>query len=352
MREYLSHWGTGVAHLFQILHYESLADRTSFDRGTYVLAGLQLTPGLQQIVEELHRRLSLPDGVRFLNHPKRTMGRYALLGELRRRNLNEFRAVRLNEGVAALRYPIFLRSEWEHTGALSPLLRSPSEVDGGIGRAVWQGHRWEDLLAVEFCNTADANGYYRKYSAYIVGDRILPKSLEYGRSWMLKHAQCEYSEPMLLEEREYIVGNPHEAQLREIFGIAGVEYGRIDYAIKDGRVQTWEINLHPTIGRGPDLKRSGRVPLELEPTRRVGKEHFYRGFAAAWREVDLSAGARPPISVAFEPRIGRSELSAERTPARSHRLLRRALRPFKPLFETVARPLFPLVGRLARRGER
>ncbi len=53
LHEYFSRWGAGVADRFRILHYESLADRTSFDRGTYVLAGLQLTPGLQRLVEEL-----------------------------------------------------------------------------------------------------------------------------------------------------------------------------------------------------------------------------------------------------------------------------------------------------------
>ncbi len=92
---------------------------------------------------------------------------------------------------------------------------------------------------------------------------------------------------MILEERAYIVGNPHEAQLREIFGIAGVGYGRIDYAVLNGRVQTWEINLHPTIGRGPGEDRKKRVPPELEPLRDVGKAHFHRGFSAAWEAVDI-----------------------------------------------------------------
>ena len=345
--QYLSEWGKGVADRFRILHYESLAERTSFDRGTYVLAALELSPALQHLVEELYQCLSATNCVRFLNHPTRTLRRYALLQELRRLNLNGFRAVRLNEGVAALRYPVFLRSDWEHTGALSSLLHSPSEVEC-VGQAVWQGHRWEELLAVEFHDTADADGHYRKYSAYIVGDRILPKNLEYGRSWMLKHAQCEFSERMLLEEREYIVGNPHVAQLREIFAIAGVEYGRIDYAIKDGRVQTWEINLHPTIGRGPVATRKKRVPPELEPLRNVGKEHFYRGFAAAWEAVDLPSEGGPPVAIAFDVRTtgeARSRLASRGF----MQALRRGARPLKPLLKPLCRPVFTALARLARR---
>jgi hypothetical protein len=348
LREYLSRWGAGVADRFRILHYESLADRISFDRGTYVLSTLQLAPGPQRLLEEWHGRLAAADGVRFLNHPTRTLRRYALLEELARRGLNEFRAARLTEDVAALRYPIFLRSEWEHTGALSPLLRSPAEVEGAIGRAVWQGHRWEELLAVEFCDTADANGFYRKYSAYIVGDRILSRSMEYGRSWMLKHARSEFAEPMLLEERAYVFGNPHEKELREIFAIAGVQYGRIDYAVKDGRIQTWEINLHPTIGRGQREHRS--VPEELEPIRLVGKEHFHRGFEAAWKEVDLPSDAGPSIPVVLDASIVSAARSGGPRRGRRLRLLRAALRPFRPILETVGRPLLPLVARLAARG--
>ena len=353
LHEYFSHWGTRVADRFRILHYESLAGRTSFDRGTYVLADLHLTPGLQRLVEELYGRLSAADGVRFLNHPTRTMRRYALLEELRRRNLNDFRAVHLDEGVEALRYPIFLRSEWEHSGALSTLLHSPSEVERWIGQSIWQGRRWRDLLAVEFCDTADADGYYRKYSAYIVGDRILAKTLEYGRSWMLKHSQCEFSERMILEERAYIVENPHEAQLREIFRIAGVEYGRIDYSVRDGRVQTWEINLHPTIGRGPEGSQKRKVvPPELEPMRNVGKEHFYRAFAEAWEAVDLPLDGRPPIPIAFDARTVAAARSRPAPRGGFLRTLRQAARPLKPLLEPVSLPVFLFLARLARRGRR
>jgi hypothetical protein len=250
-----------------------------------------------------------------------------------------------------LRYPIFLRSEFEHSGALSPLLHSPTELEGAIGRAVWQGYRWEDLLAVEFCDTADADGYYRKYSAYIVGDRVLAKSLEYGRAWMLKHAQCEFSEPMILEEREYICGNPHEKELRQIFAIAGVEYGRIDYAIKEGRVQTWEINLHPTLGRGAREHRRKRVPPELEPLRDVGKEHFHRGFSAAWEAVDLPSDP-PPVPIAFDASVVAATRSRIHRSGGFRRALRRVLRPFKPLLAPLSRPFFPLIAGLARRRQR
>jgi hypothetical protein len=351
IRNYLSEQGRGVADRFRILHYEDLASRRSFGRGVYVLTWLQLPPGQQAIVEQLVARLSA-EGVAVLNHPTRTLGRFDLLEELRKRGLNEFRAARLAGGdVASLRYPIFLRSEREHTGSLSALLRSPSELDGAIGRALWLGYRMDDLLAVEFCDTSDAQGLFRKYGAYIVGDRILATSLASGRGWMLKHSSAEFSEAAILEERAYIFENPHESQLREIFEIAGVRFGRIDYAVKDVRVQTWEMDLLPTIGRGPGEEVRAVVPPELEPLRRPGKDHFYEGFAEAWEAIDRPS-ARAPIEIEFEaPPSNASDV----IPARRRGplgALRRGLRPLKPLLEPVAPLIYPFLARLARRERR
>jgi hypothetical protein len=42
-------------------------------------------------------------------------------------------------------------------------------------------------------------------------------------------------------------GALHEASLREIFRLARIEYGRMDYALLGGRLQVWEINTNPTI---------------------------------------------------------------------------------------------------------
>src|SRR5262249_14439772 len=145
----------------------------------------------------------------------------------------------------------------------------------------------------------DSAGYYRKYSAFVVGDRILPRSLEIGRNWMLKHSRSEFTLPIMEEERAYMVGNPHGAELARIFAATRIEYGRIDYAIADGRLQPWEINLHPTIGGGPGPSK-GLVPQELLPYREETKSVFYRGFAEAWAAVDLPSGGAPVTLSASE----------------------------------------------------
>ncbi len=348
IREYLELWGRNLSERMRILHYETLVRQTRCDPGTYVLSTLdELNPAMQRVIEDLHSQLEGRDGVRILNHPARTLRRYDLLVELARRNLNAFRAARAGEDLGGLRYPAFLRSQRDHEGAISPLLHSSAAVEAGIGRALVQGHRLRDLLVVEFCPTADENGFYRKYAAFIVGNRVVARSLNYGREWMLKFGGNAYSRSMVLEERDYVLSNPHEAQLAEIFRIGGVEYGRIDYSLKDGRVQTWEINLNPTIGRGSRPKKN-KAPAELDPIRQETKECFYSRFQEAWEAVDLAADGQPALPIAIDPRAIRATLSAGARPGRLLATFRAALRPVKPLIEPRAAPALRLLSRLAR----
>ena len=52
-------------------------------------------------------------------------------------------------------------------------------------------------------------------------------------------------EHLLDEERAFVAENPHNDQLQEVFELANIQYGRIDYAVVDGRLQVWEINTNP-----------------------------------------------------------------------------------------------------------
>jgi hypothetical protein len=348
LREYLEFWGRNLSERMSILHYETLVRQTQCDRGTYVLSTLdELNPAMRQAIEDLHRQLDGRDGVRILNHPVRTLRRYDLLAELHRRDLNEFRAARAGEDLTGLRYPVFLRGERDHEGAISPLLHSAPAVEAGIGRALVQGHRLRDLMVVEFCATADEEGFYRKYAAFVVGNRVVARSLNYGREWMLKFGRNEYSRPMVLEERDYVLANPHEAQLAEIFRVGGVEYGRVDYSMKDGRVQTWEINLNPTIGRGARRQRA-KVPAELDSIRRETKVCFYSRFQEAWETADTAPDGQPAIPVTLDPRTIRAALSREVQRGRLLATLRTVLRPLKPLIEPRAAPALRFLSKLAR----
>ena len=151
---------------------------------------------------------------------------------------------------------------------------------------------------------------------------------------------------MVHDEFDYIQKNPHEEQLRQIFDLAHVEYGRIDYSIKNGRVQTWEINLNPTIGRGLRPSTMKLAP-DVDAVRAEGRKHFFQRFESAWREVEL-----PDCNPAFEVKLDPGILKAATTNGDGEQRLltatRSVLRPVKPLIEPLSSPFLRALSWLAR----
>ena len=115
--------------------------------------------------------------------------------------------------------------------------------------------------------------------------------------------------------------------------------------MKDGRIQTWEINVNPTIGRG--VKPGGELAShELAPIRSETREFFFDRFREAWVDLDCTPAGMPAVDVAFDP--GLAEAAARPRPGESpaRRIARTLLRPVKPLLKPVASKL---LGQLAAR---
>jgi hypothetical protein len=348
IKDYLDLFGQPLRKDMRILYYEEAIQQREFFSGTYVLSALdQLNPSMAQLLFEIHKQLNQIDGIRFLNNPRNTLQRFELLNKLNRLGKNDFRAFRANADLTGLRFPVFLREESSHHGAISPLLNSERDIRAALGRALIQGHDIKNLLIVEFCDTVDEKGYYRKYAAFIVGKRVIARSLNYGREWMLKHSITEFTMPMVREELEYVSRNPHQQQLLEIFDLAQVEYGRIDYAIKDHKVQTWEINLYPTIGRGPRLRSTPLSP-ELDAVRDETKRCFYERFERAWREVNLPTKPEQSTRVILKADVVREAMKPNGPRSRLLNAIKAVLRPAKPFILPLSPPFLFILGSVAR----
>lgn len=245
---YVNSWGPAPGSRIRCLMYQTLKEARLLEPGTYIFSDLErLSPAGLKLAKCAWEVLSAAGPrVRLLNNPFRVLCRFDLLRGLFDIGKNRFRAVRATESLRSLRYPVFVREEYEHNGGLTPLIHTPRDLVRSLRLLRLKGYRFRDLLVVEFCDTSDRVGIFRKYSAFRVGREILPRHLLFSRQWSLK--KPDLSDPLLAKEQEeYLGGNPHRAWLEEIFQIAGIEYGRIDYSMMGESPQIWEINTNPTV---------------------------------------------------------------------------------------------------------
>jgi hypothetical protein len=110
----------------------------------------------------------------------------------------------------------------------------------------------------------------------------VPGILIVGRHWMLR--TVTYDAPEMLEGedllREEMAHTPDARcadQVRGIFELAGIEYGRMDYAVVDGRVPVLEINSASDLLRFT-LLAPKRV--RLRPVAQRISAGLYEAFAA------------------------------------------------------------------------
>lgn len=245
---------------FRHIVYEDLPRReVSPLGGTYIFSDLErLGPRLSEIALGVLNKLTsagLP--VRFLNHPTRSMRRYELLRTLHDNGSNDFDVYHLVGRRNPRRWPVFVREESEHRGPISSLLSNGDELERFEQEAVSSGALRQDRLVVEFCDTQDEHGLYRKYSAFCVGDAIIPRHVFFSNQWCIK--EFDRLDPELVEEEHgYLEGNPHRAAIAALFAHARLQYGRIDYSLKGERIQVWEVNTNPVIVRPEHLQHPVR----------------------------------------------------------------------------------------------
>lgn len=241
-------WSPDLRHRITVMPYERFMTRKNKEPGTYIFTDLErLESWMRKALSEIWTELS-EDSERFLllNHPLRTMRRYVLLRSLFDQGSNFFNVYRNEEYSGNARFPVFLRLENDHGGSLTPLLHTEEELDEALGTVRVKKKDYKNLLIVEYCNTRDCKGVYRKYSAFIVGKRIIPRHLFFSKNWIVKLAVSD-QKTCWEEEWDYFQHNPHLCALKEIFRLANVDYGRVDYGLAGSDIQVWEINTNPLI---------------------------------------------------------------------------------------------------------
>ncbi len=266
MRRFRRWWAGTLSDRIRIHAYERLPRMAAAEPGLYVFSDLErLRPLERAAAAELHGRLlAAGPAFRVLNDPLRALRRRELLDALHQRRVNPFRAWPAKGPFDAARFPVFVRTANAHEGSFTGLLHRREEVEPAIRRVLrwhWR-YRRADLLVVEFQDTADASGTFRKYSAMRIGPALLARHLLFGENWVVKKPGA-LDAARLREEQDFLDSFPHREEVQAAFEIAGIEYGRIDYAVLDGHVVVWEINTNPVVIPHPRRVAAPRLARNL-----------------------------------------------------------------------------------------
>lgn len=314
IQHYLETWRRELLGRVSIEFYEDVPYRRRAGGGTYIFSDLErLSEAQRELAQSFWEQLKQA-GRRVLNEPRKALRRYDLLRTLSEKEINSFRAFWLNEPHNGVKFPVFIRQENEHTGSLTGLLNDEAELSKAMRQVVVAGYNARALLIVEYRHTADAAGTFRKYSVMRIGDALVPRHVLFSREWVNKSPGLVIDPQMVGEETAYQKHNPHEAELRGIFDMAHIDYGRIDYAFVDGKINVWEINTNPVVMP---------LPEKCAPERLPGQARSARKMAEALEAINSTG---PEVAVRFS-----AELLGRLGIGRAHQLAASAGRQIKRL---------------------
>ena len=324
-------WGTPLRDRLRQVSYSELFRARSLARGAWIFTCLDaLSDAELQMVH--HAQCAAKNaGLPVLNPAREALRRYDLLRSVHQSGGNDFQAHRAEGPLEALRFPVFVRIADEHDGSLTPLLHNRGQLRRAMAYLRMRGLRPPQLLVVEFCDTAGDDGLYRKYSIFRIGDTYVPRYLHIGKHWMMKENTRAVDPHLLLEERDYLTTNPHAAWVRRVFETAHIDYGRLDYGIRNDRPQAWEINFTPLLSGNPHRPEQTPEEQHIRSLTRPAKKIAHTALHEAFLRLDPGPIAgddvRFEIPSLFEEQARRERRGIELLGERRQRIARIAAAP-------------------------
>jgi hypothetical protein len=193
-------------------------------------------------------------GVSHFNNPATSLQRFDLLHTLHTNGTNSFNVYRLQDASLVRRYPVFIRRASGTTRLAPSLIGDADALNSALNAIPTSCDHRPDLMIVELGNAMGEDGYYRKYGAYRVGDRIYPQHVVLDRDWFAKFPTYRGNSAQKRAQSDYFDGRPDVDALMKIFTLARIEYGRMDYCIVDGGIEVFEINTNPSVLNNPPTR--------------------------------------------------------------------------------------------------
>jgi hypothetical protein len=214
---------------------------------------------LETVATYAARLRSVAPDAHILNDPSRALERTPLLATLHRAGINAFAVTRIDTGERPTAYPVFIRAEDGYGGPDTEPLKDEAAYETALVDLQAKGKPLKGRVAIGFAAEKGPDGLYRKYGAFNVGGEIIPQHLMRSEGWVVKRSIPENSPAYGMArdlgdqsadvELAYVRDNPHRDILLQAFAAGGIEFGRADYAIVNGRVQIYEINTNPAFPR-------------------------------------------------------------------------------------------------------
>ncbi|MEO7635004.1 MAG: hypothetical protein ABIS38_05090 [Sphingomicrobium sp.] len=265
-----------------ISHGELKARSANLPIATYVFTDVDRLAPEQRFHAARYYRALCKLGIRALNDPARMLSRVGLLRALYRAGINAFDAYRLEELSGPMRWPVFVRVDGSHSDPVSGLLNDQAELDAAIADCISRGIPRSLLMVIEYAAEPVIPGLYRKLSVFRVGDTMLGFTCVHDDKWLVKYGTPGIATPELYdEEYQLVADNPYLETMRTVFDIAGIDYGRVDFGLVDGRPQIYEINSNPDVKLRP---KEGLVARREE-----SNALFRENYLAALRTIDTPA---------------------------------------------------------------
>jgi hypothetical protein len=237
----------------RVISYDEIKKHAAtLPEATYVFTDVDRLPPAEVLEAARYYRALRDHGQKVLNDPARLLTRFGLLRALSRAGINQFDGYRVEDLDEPRRWPVFLRMEGSHGTPLSGLLDNRVELDAAVESSVEKGVPRSSLIVIEYAAEPVQPGLFRKLSVFRVGERLLGYTCVHDDQWIVKYGKPGIAPPELYEEEyEFVANNPFADVLRPVFDIAGIDYGRVDFGLVDGRPQIYEINSNPHLELRP-----------------------------------------------------------------------------------------------------
>ena len=266
IRPYLEKGAPDLRDRVVPLSYEYLLTAEKGLVGNYLFTDMDRASRaeIEKAVRVANAATNAGHGCRVINWPNLGRMRYELLRELYERKINPFNVYRYTEARTPARFPVFVRRRSDHTGSFTKLLTGTNDLEKVIDHLLKLGCDRDDLLIVEFLDTRSPDGHYRKYSSFLIEGEIFFGHLLVSDSWVVKNADI-VNEATIEEEIELFRSNPFAEEVRTMFKLARLDFGRIDFSLAEGRVIVWEINPNPMLWPPSFEKYPGRFQRAIVP---------------------------------------------------------------------------------------